>query len=101
MGQKFEFISYKKFPSKGNTETVFIGDLMMIRVLFDLEKGAEVILPVNPFFPLQIYEERNNYFIRRWGFQCDCRLCILDRQEPKELAKKRKKLVEDFSKEKL
>jgi hypothetical protein len=70
---------------------------MMIRALFDLKKGDEVT--VNYVLPLNTYEERHHLCTKKWGFQCDCRLCQLDRQEPPERAKERQKLLNKFAEE--
>jgi hypothetical protein len=75
---------------------VWFGDLMMLRARCDLKKGDELTLEYVK--PLGTYEERNAAFIRKWGFQCDCCLCRLDRQEPKELVEERKQLVKQAEK---
>jgi hypothetical protein len=67
------------------------GDLIMIRTLIDLKKGDEVTVKYVP--PLETYEKRHYFCTKIWGFQCQCRLCELDRQEPLELAKERQQLV--------
>ena len=70
---------------------------MTIRALFDLKKGDEVTVSYMP--PVKAYEERNIAFTQKWGFQCECRLCTLDRQEPSELAKQRENLINKFNEE--
>jgi hypothetical protein len=69
----------------------------MIRALCDLKKGDEVT--VNYLSSLKTYEERHRGCTKKWGFQCECRLCELDRQEPPALAKERQKLAEKFAEE--
>jgi hypothetical protein len=69
----------------------------MIRALIDLKKGDEVM--VNYLSPLRTYDDRHNRCTKKWGFQCECRLCVLDRQEPPALAKERQKLAEKFDEE--
>jgi hypothetical protein len=85
------------FIRKGNTQRAFFGDLMMLRALFDLKKGDEVT--VNYLPPVKTYEKRQHGCTKIWGFQCECRLCELDRQEPPELAKERQKLVKKYKDE--
>jgi hypothetical protein len=70
---------------------------MMIRALFDLKKGDEVTATY--VFPLNTYEERHQRCTTKWGFQCECRLCELDRQEPPELANERQKWVKKYEEE--
>jgi hypothetical protein len=90
--QLYNFLLYK-----GNTQRAFFGDLMMIRTLVDLEKGDELTVNCLPHW--ETYEERHHSCTKKWGFQCECRLCELDRQEPPELAKERQNLVNDCKEE--
>jgi hypothetical protein len=70
---------------------------MMIRTLIDLKKGDEVT--VKYLSSMDTYEKRHHICEKIWGFQCDCRLCELDRQEPPELAKERQELVNKYEDE--
>jgi hypothetical protein len=88
---------YKFFTRKGNTVRAIFGDLMMIRTVIDLKKGDEVTVKYLP--PMDTYEKRHHVFTKKWGFQCECRLCKLDRQESPELVKERQKWVNKYEEE--
>jgi hypothetical protein len=70
---------------------------MMLRTICDLKKGEEVTINYQYPFPMKSYEKRTEFLAKKYGFQCTCRLCQLDRQEPTGRVEKRKELVEEFN----
>jgi SET domain-containing protein len=68
---------------------------MMVRALCDLKKGDELTTSYKPSLDMS-FEERNAFFVQRHQFECDCRLCHLERQEAPELRQKRKGMVDEY-----
>ena len=54
---------------------------MMIYAVNDIKKGEEITL----FYhcPIDAFSKREEHF-RIYGFKCDCKLCELERKDPKQ-----------------
>jgi hypothetical protein len=65
---------------------------MLIYATRDLRKGDEITHSyVHPSYE---YAERHRRCKNQWGFECDCRLCELDKVDPE--CSKRARLVTEF-----
>lgn len=85
--------SYINHSCLGNCAQSFIGDMMIVRALDDLQVETELLMTyVDTFLGL---EERKLALIKH-GFICNCRLCELDQAESKELQNQRKVAIEMF-----
>ena len=69
---------------------------MFVYALRDLKRGEEVTVAYFNF--MLPYEERKEKARRKWGFECGCRLCQLDGNDPKGEIE-RKKLMQKFEQE--
>lgn len=61
----------------------FIGDVMTIHTLRDVQKGEELCIR---YFPPEIaFSQREEYTMNKFKFKCDCILCNTDRNDPVRL----------------
>ena len=66
----------------------------MVYAVNDIKKGEEITLFYHN--PLDDYSEREEHFQRTLGFKCVCKLCDLERKDPKR--DERKALLSECSK---
>ena len=74
------FPSYFNHSCAPNTSTRFLGDLLIMYANQDIKKNEEVTTSylcggVN-------YDKRQEKLFKKYHFQCDCKLCIYDKNEP-------------------
>ncbi|KAL0482327.1 hypothetical protein AKO1_012920 [Acrasis kona] len=79
----------------GNCIRVFVGDMMVIRAFRNIKKGQEILFSyVDQFKSLERRQEK----LKKHCFVCTCRLCKLDRDEPKEQRDLRQEMKKRFDK---
>ena len=71
------------------------GNLMLIYAVEDIKEGTELTVS---YTYCEFYAQRKEAITKQWGFECNCRLCELDRADPGGEAK-RKALLDDFQRE--
>jgi hypothetical protein len=77
------FPSYFNHSCVANTMRIFIKDIMLVYALRDIEQGEEVTLK---YVGYDTYANRGKS-LRSFGFECDCRLCELDRADDQEICR--------------
>lgn len=73
------------------------GNLMLIYAVEDIKEGMELTVS-NADIDVQFYAQRKENITKKWGSECNCRLCELDRADPGG-EEKRKALLDDFKRE--
>lgn len=80
------YINHSCIP---NTTKTFIGDVLLLHATSNIPAGAELT---------HAYDHSPDYFARQaslertWGFECDCELCQVEKNEDPEIRKKREEL---------
>lgn len=75
-----------------NAAKEFVGDLMVLRAARDIKEGEEIF---HAYDESGDYEARKEALATTWGFECDCELCKVEREEKGEVRKKRRELMEE------
>ncbi|CAG8575219.1 9439_t:CDS:1 [Ambispora leptoticha] len=77
-----------------NVQRIYLGDLMFVRAQRPIKKGEELTLfytdPVEPF-------EKRTKTLQKFGINCQCRLCKLERAESNKVKQLRVKIQERFN----
>ena len=81
----------------GNVNRKVYGNLMLLYAIEDVKEGAELTTSYLDFDG-EFYAQRTENLKTKWNFECNCRLCELDRADPKGEIK-RKKLLDEFKRE--
>lgn len=71
--------SYMNHSCIPNTFPAFIGDMMIVRAACDIKAGEEILTSYTS--TMAPFPERKKK-LAFWGFQCDCRLCLVERKLP-------------------
>ncbi|KAH7724045.1 TPR domain-containing protein [Aphelenchoides avenae] len=79
--------------NRANTDRTFYGDVMTAFTLMDIKQGEELSLGYTPISDL--YEQRKSH-LAKYDVVCDCRLCELDREDPRRT--ERQQLAEEITK---
>lgn len=88
--------SYMNHSCIPNTFRAFIGDMMIVRAASDIKAGEEILTSYTP--TMAPFPKRKKK-LSSWGFQCDCRLCLVERKLPASVFAGRDRLdreTEDF-----
>lgn len=84
--------SYMNHSCLHNTICAFIGDMMIVRATDDINAGEEIFAS---YKPAEMPYPKRKEKLAQWGFQCDCRLCQLERQLPASVFTNREQLVQE------
>ncbi|KAH7716363.1 SET domain-containing protein [Aphelenchoides avenae] len=87
--------SYFNHSCLQNVHRTFYGDVICVHATMDIKKGEEITLSYHTAF--DIYKHRAARLMRGHDVVCDCRLCELDRADPRR--EERDQLVEDMLKQ--
>lgn len=71
----------------------FIGDLQIVRATRDLPANTEMTFS---YVPHTEPVEMNKSLSSNWGFQCNCAICVDDRETSEAVKVKRSKLVQSL-----
>ncbi|CAF1352315.1 unnamed protein product [Didymodactylos carnosus] len=86
--------SYINHTCLGNCIRSFVGDMMIVRALDDLPAGTELLMSYTDIL-LELEDRQST--IAKHGFTCDCKLCVLDRAESKDMRMRRQTAFQMFS----
>ena len=84
------YINHSCFPLVRRT---FIGDMMIFRAQADIP--AETELKFGYIACLEKYEERQK-MLEKWGFQCECQVCLAEKDYSHKKIKKRAKIIDEL-----
>ena len=84
------YINHSCYPLVRRT---YIGDMMIFRAQADIPADTE--LKFGYISCLEKYEERQK-MLKKWGFQCECQVCLAEKDCSHKKVKKRAKIVEDI-----
>lgn len=62
-----------------NCTYTFVGDLMVVHAVQDIEQGEELTLPYKPFDTDAGKQDK----FKAWGFECDCDYCRMKKSAPR------------------
>ncbi|KUJ12563.1 SET domain-containing protein [Mollisia scopiformis] len=82
--------SYVNHSCYSNCRRAFIGDLQIIRAARDMPADTELTFS---YVTHQEPAELNKILLKGWGFQCDCIICVDDRETPLAQKIQRQKLI--------
>ena len=71
------------------------GDILIIIALNDIEPNTELFL--NYFYNDMLYDQRQKYIKNYYNFECNCELCIYEKNKFKE--NNEKKILEEYLKQ--
>jgi hypothetical protein len=74
-----------------NCRRSFIGDMQVVRACQDLEADTELCFGYQPPLRHQNYEETQKK-LKKWGFVCDCVLCLDKKSTPQGTLERRRAL---------
>ncbi|KAH7704106.1 TPR domain protein [Aphelenchoides avenae] len=86
--------SYFNHSCLQNVHRRFYGDVMVVHAIMDIKKGEEMTLAY--IAPIHTYKDRAEQLKEGYDVVCDCRLCELDRADPR--CGEREQLLEDMLK---
>ena len=84
------YINHSCYPLVRRT---YIGDMMIFRAQADIPADTE--LKFGYISCLEKYDERQK-MLQKWGFQCECQVCLAEKDYAHEKVKKRGKITEDI-----
>ena len=67
--------------------------MMIFRAQADIPADTE--LKFGYISCLEKYEERQK-MLKKWGFQCECQVCVAEKDDSRKKVKKRAKIIEDI-----
>lgn len=73
----------------------YIGDMMVFRAQADIPVDTE--LKFGYISCLERYEQRQK-MVKKWGFQCECQVCLAEKDYSNKKLKKRAKITEEIIK---
>ncbi|KAF0326683.1 TPR domain-containing protein [Colletotrichum asianum] len=73
----------------------FIGDVMIVRASRDMPAGTELVFCYQSLDTGDDYKATQKRFLK-WGFTCECELCLDKKMTPKAVFMKRQALREDM-----
>ncbi|KAL8806219.1 MAG: hypothetical protein Q9182_001494 [Xanthomendoza sp. 2 TL-2023] len=77
-----------------NVSRAFIGDIIILRASTDIPANAELF--INYLSVTDPFLERSRAFENGWGFQCECRLCVIDRMVDDTGHRQRKRIKDSL-----
>ncbi|CAD6594550.1 MAG: hypothetical protein ASARMPREDX12_009538 [Alectoria sarmentosa] len=86
------YINHSCYPLVRRT---YIGDMMIFRAQADIPADTE--LKFGYISCLEKYEERQK-MLEKWGFRCECQVCLAEKEYSHKKVKKRAKITEDIIK---
>ena len=81
------FINHSCYPLVRRT---YIGDMMVFRAQADIPADTE--LKFGYISCLEDYEQRQK-LLKKWGFQCECQVCLVEKEHSHKQVKKRTKTI--------
>jgi len=81
--------SYINHSCLPNSEKEYIGDLMVVRATQHMPAGEEITYAYDLSSD---YDARLETLMRTWGFRCDCKLCVAEKEDSAAVRKKRREL---------
>ena len=75
-----------------NVRKEFVGDLMMLRAARLITAGEEIFISYNEATD---YDVRKMALMTTWGFECNCLLCVAEKDDDPAVRKKREGLAEE------
>lgn len=89
--------SYINHADACNCRRSFIGDMMILRAMTDLDAGTELTSSYTDPRPLDSYDEAQ-VALKHWGFKCDCAWCLAKKSTSAQTLGKRKALDDEICK---
>ena len=86
------FVNHSCYPLVRRT---YVGDMMIFRAQADIPADTE--LKIGYISCLEGYEQRQK-MLQKWGFQCECQVCLAEKDCSHKKSKKRAKIVEEIIK---
>lgn len=74
-----------------NSMRSFVGDVLISRATRDIREGDEIFHQYVPGKALP--DARSRQLRDRWGFECDCGLCVGERRSPEAMQARRRELL--------
>ena len=84
------YINHSCYPLVRRT---YIGDMMIFRAQADISADTE--LKFGYISCLEKYEERQK-MLKKWGFQCECQVCLAEKDSSHKKNKKRAQIIDDI-----
>ena len=81
------YINHSCYPLVRRT---YIGDMMIFRAQADIPADTE--LKFGYLSCLEKYEERQQ-MLKKWGFECECQVCLAEKDSSQKKIKKRAKII--------
>jgi hypothetical protein len=73
-----------------NARKEFVGDLMVLRAARRIARGDEIF---HAYDESGDYDARREALARTWGFDCACELCVVEREDPPAVRRRRRELI--------
>ncbi|KAK3942908.1 hypothetical protein QBC46DRAFT_379061 [Diplogelasinospora grovesii] len=73
-----------------NAKKEYIGDLMVLRAITPIKAGEEIF---HSYDESSDYEARQEALMTTWGFECNCALCEVEKEDSPAVRKKRRDLA--------
>ncbi|KAH7401742.1 hypothetical protein DE146DRAFT_735078 [Phaeosphaeria sp. MPI-PUGE-AT-0046c] len=86
--------SYINHSCLPNSVRTFLGDLMLLRATRDISAGEEITAQY--VTPELTTEDRQQKYKGTWGFECDCRLCEVERNVGSDVERQRMIIFEEL-----
>lgn len=78
-----------------NCSRSFLGDMLILRASEDLDAGTELVFPYVFSDACTSYEEIQQK-LKKWGFTCQCALCLDKKSTPMKTIQRRRILYQDL-----